>query len=579
MSSSLFTGDLSTVTATRTACVLVPNWPLTAALEVRERAGIAVPEYCALMEQHRVHSASSAAARAGVAPGMKKRAAQALSPELVLIDRDHDSEWSVSEAVAAAVDTVASGVECIRPGMFLIHARGPARHAGGEAELAGAIVDAVANLTGWECTVGVADGPLAAVLAASVGRIVRSGESARFLAPYPLESLEYASLTQSERFRPSFQRADSHENTAETFSLLHRLGVHTLGDFAALPVSSVVERFGPSVALSHLLARGGEPSEPPRHRAAQPILVERTLDPPLERVDQAAFVARPMAEELAQKLRSRGEVCTRLRIVARSEHGDEWERTWRHDGALSVADVVDRVRWQSDGWIRAASLERPRAQEKLVRAGALVHLQLIPLQLVSASNYAPGLWGRRGEKAERAQRALTRVQSLAGEQSVLVIRPGGGRLASEAVRLHPFRSADTGDKAPAPWVGSIPAPFPTTVFNSRPHVQLLDSRGSPVMVTARGLLNAVPASLVIEHRETAPATRTTRKHAELSDLDHGRALTITAYGAPVVIDQRWWEPSSPGAHRGARLQVIVDSSHALLLLSREGTWEVEAFYD
>src|SRR5690625_6528831 len=76
-------------------------------------------------------------------------------------------------------------------------------------------------------------------------------------------------------------------------------------------------------------------------------------------------------------LLDRGLVCTRLRIVARTEGGEEMERTWRHDGALSVADVVDRIRWQCDGWITRSRLGGPAT-------GAITRIGLHPLQLAPA---------------------------------------------------------------------------------------------------------------------------------------------------------------------------------------------------
>src|SRR5690625_7529021 len=83
-------------------------------------------------------------------------------------------------------------------------------------------------------------------------------------------------------------------------------------------------------------------------------------------------------------LLDRGLVCTRLRLVARTEGGEEMERTWRHDGALSVADVVDRIRWQCDGWITRSRLGGPAT-------GAITRIGLHPLQLAPAGESAPAL--------------------------------------------------------------------------------------------------------------------------------------------------------------------------------------------
>src|SRR5699024_7570607 len=48
-----------------------------------------------------------------------------------------------------------------------------------------------------------------------------------------------------------------------------------------------------------------------------------------------------------------------------------------------------------------------------------------------------------------------------------------------------------------PWPGALPRPVPATVFRPRPPVRLEDAAGAPVVVTARGLLRAPPARLLV----------------------------------------------------------------------------------
>ncbi|MCG7426952.1 DNA polymerase Y family protein [Helcobacillus sp. ACRRO] len=545
-------------TATRTVCVQVPDWPLLTALEAQRDHTLQTDRAAALlavMDHHRVLTASASARALGVHAGMKKRSAQATCPNLVLVDRSEDAEAALFETVAAAVDTVAAGVEALRPGALLMPARGPARHAGSEEELAEALINAVADLTGFECTVGIADGPLAAILAARTGRIVRPGEAARYLAPHPIATLLEAPIGHSSRF------LTTDVSLPETVDLLQRLGMHTLGDFAALPVRSVTDRFGPAVALLHLLANGQEPTAPVHIRLDQPIQVDRVLDPSLERVDQAAFVAKPMAEELQEQLRRHGAVCTRLTVIARADGGHETARTWRHDGALTTADIVDRVRWQCDGWIQTARLRTD------IRTGALTHLQLLPEQVVPAGTHAPALWGQTGQKALRAHRAFTRAQSIAGEQAVLIPAPNAtGRLLRDLSATIPWKS-----EAPAvptgPWPGRPAAPLPATVFAETIPVQLTDADGADVVVTARGVLSADPTHLTSEQglpphlAGTAP-------------------VGLTGFSAPEILDQGWWRSAdAASAHRGARMQVLLESGLALVLLSERGTWRIEALYD
>ncbi|MGP9536976.1 DNA polymerase Y family protein [Brachybacterium sp. AOP43-C2-M15] len=567
--------------ATRTVAVTVPDWPLLAALDRHQRrledaAGetgeVAPPgpdlaaDPVLLLEQHRVTHAGPAAREAGALPGMKRRAARAACPEALVLEADREQESSLFELVAAAVDTIAAGVDVLRPGVLLMSARGPARHQGGEEALAERILDAVAELTGWDCSVGIADGPFAALLASAPGRIVRPGRSADYLAPHPIAALRHAPVGPGwgHRGQPSATRPERRLDLAETVDLLQRLGITTLGDLAALPPAAVADRFGPDVATLHLLARGQEPAPPAAHHPTQPILAETALETPLVRTDQAAFIARPLAEQLHGLLVERGLVCTRLRIVARTESGEEMERTWRHDGALTVADVVDRIRWQCDGWITRARLGGPAT-------GAITRIGLHPLQLAPAGESAPALWGSAGESAQRASRALARAQGLAGEDAVQVPASVGGRLLAEEMTLVPWRS-EKPERREGPWPGALPRPVPATVFRERPSVRLEDAAGEPIVVTARGLLSGAPVQLHV----LAPGAPALQR----AGLRAGSGYPVLAHGAPTVLDERWW---APGGTRAARLQLVVQGASAeetaVLALSRTGDWTLEGLYD
>ncbi|MGO2314272.1 MAG: DNA polymerase Y family protein, partial [Brachybacterium tyrofermentans] len=403
-------------------------------------------------------------------------------------------------------------------------------------------------------------------LASPPGRIVRDGRSADYLAPHPITTLRSAPVGPGwgHRGQPSARRTERRLDLAETVDLLQRLGITTLGDLAALPSAAVADRFGPDVSTLHLLARGEEPAPPATHHPTQPILAETTLETPLVRTDQAAFIARPLAEELHTMLVANGLVCTRLRIVARTEGGEEMERTWRHDGALTVADVVDRIRWQCDGWITRSRLGGPST-------GAITRIGLHPLQLAPAGESAPALWGSAGEAAQRASRAFARAQGLAGEDAVQVPVRVGGRLLADEMVLVPWRSEKPATH-PGPWPGSLPRPVPTTVFRDPPPVALEDADGRPVVVTARGLLSAAPARLLV----LAPGAPVLQRLG----LRAGSSHPVLAHGAPTVIDERWWTPQ--GA-RSARLQLVVrgagDEETAVLALSRTGSWTLEGLYD
>lgn len=133
------------------------------------------------------------------------------------------------QVVARAGETC-PWVHPIRLGVCALPARGPSRFFGGEEMVVRHLVEAIDE----EAHVGVADGLFAAVLAARSQLIVPSGEVDQFLAPWSVAVLA----------RP------------ELAVTLQRLGVTTLGQFAALPAAHVSDRFGADAAACHRVARG-----------------------------------------------------------------------------------------------------------------------------------------------------------------------------------------------------------------------------------------------------------------------------------------------------------------------------------
>jgi protein ImuB len=582
----------------RTLLVWCPDWPVIAA-EIVEGVPASAP--VVVLHGNRVLACSEAARAEGVRRGLRRREAQARCPQLIAVADDPARDARAFEPVVAAVEDVAVGVEVIRPGACALSARGPVRYFGGEEQAAERIVEQVAQACAVECQVGIADGVFAAGLAARAGRIVPPGGTRDFLAGIPVEALQSASS--------EGPGAKSDTARLALTDLLRRLGIKTLGDFAALPAADVLSRFGFEGVLAHRLA-GGYDYRPLAVRTPPPDLdVTETYDDPLERVDVAAFAGRALAERLHERLAAYGLACTRLGIEAVTADGQELHRVWRHDGMLTAAAIAERVRWQLDGWLtgaRRGALSRPTAgivRLRLVPDGVLVHLGL-----------QAGLWGDVGAERERAHRALSRIQGLLGPEAVVTAVPGGGRSADDQVRLVPWgdervperpaaehaepipdtatvpvltqtlRLVTTSDdeqlrQSPAsgpliraenqrkaknhksvgagpPWPGRLPMPSPALVLTSPQPAVVVDQAGTPVGVSARLELTGDPAGLLIGNNPP---------------------VEITGWAGPWPVDERWWAPAEE--RRRARFQVGVADGRAFLLSLSGGHWAVEAVYD
>ena len=522
-----------------------PDWPVTAAARV---AHLTPDRPAAVVVANRVLACSAVARAAGVRRGLRRREAQARCPELVVLDRDADRDARMFEPVVEAVEELAPGVEVIRPGLLVLPVQGPAGYFGGELAAAERLVDQVAGRAGVECQAGIAEGLFAAVLAARRGVAVAPGDAPAFLAPLEVEELDR---------EPEVDRS-------ELVGLLRRLGLRSLGAFGALAPSDVASRFGADAVLAHRLARGLDPRPPVRRWPPAELAVELELDPPVDRVDAAAFAARTLAQRLHGVLAAHGLSCTRLGVRARTTSGEELHRVWRCAEPLTPSGTADRVRWQLDSW--------------LVRGGrgAVDRLQLVPEETVGAGALQLGLWGDVGEADERAGRALVRVQALLGPEAVVTAVLTGGREPAERVRLVPWGddrdeaasrvpSASGGEagrasgspvrEPPPPWPGRLPAPSPAVVPPDPLPADLCDAAGDPVHLATPDLLTAAPRTLAV---------------------DGGPPRDVHGWAGPWPVAQRWWAPDGVA---GSRLQVLRADGAAFLLFAHADRWEVAGVYD
>jgi protein ImuB len=458
------------------------------------------------------------------------------------------------EPVAAAVADFCPRVEMLRPGACAFGARGPARYFGGERALASKIIDAVGRL-GFGCQAGVADGLFAARLAAQAappGELlaVPTGQAGEFLARFPVAVLADpwpagAPAARGARAAPAAADASAAADRAELAELLPRLGIRTLGEFAALPAAEAANRFGAVGAAAHRLARGLAPRPVASRAPPADLSVCTEFEPPADQAEPVIFAAKGLAERLHAGLAARGLTGVRVRITAVGTDGQEISRCWRHEGLLSALAVAERVRWQLAGW-----------QASQDPGGGITLLRLAPDQLARATGRQPGLWGD-PVVSDRLARAAVRVQALLGHDAVTCPVLAGGRAPGDRVTLVPFGDHGLPERLPdQPWPGQIPAPGPATVYPEPQRVRVTDDSGQEVTVTGRALVSAPPARLV---------------------AGDGPPLAVTGWAGPWPADERWWDPAT--ARRRARLQLATDDGTGWLVAVAEGHWLVEARYD
>lgn len=498
-----------------------PGWPVTA-WALAGGADAARP--VAVVAANRVVACSPEAAAEGVVIGQRRREAHSRCPGLEVLGADEARDSREFAQVVECVEQLAPGVQVVRPGVCALRSRGLASYVGSEAEAAEVLLEAVVVGVGVTSgRVGIADGMFTALQAAYLGdpvNIVAAGQAAGFLAMLPVSRLGDEALS----------------------SLLPRLGVHTLGDFAALAPGAVRDRFGQHGLRLHTLASGRDPSRV-QPRVPPPELTRQLdFEPPLALVEQVAFTARATVEEFIAGLTAVGLACTELRVEVTGELDELVARTWLTPGVFEPAAVIDRIRWQ----LQAAAGSRLNS--------GVTSLRLEPVAVDALANHVPGLFGSGTD--ERVHHVLSRVQGMLGHEGVLTPRIGGGRWLAERQLLVPWGDRPVqGVPAERPWPGRVPDPLPTAVFSEPRPLEVITTAGECVKLDERGQLLGQPAELRIG--------------------DDRRQ--VVGWAGPWPIEERAWDPARH--RRGSRFQVIDDTGSAWLLVLQGGRWWAEGRYE
>ncbi|WP_314506061.1 DNA polymerase Y family protein [uncultured Microbacterium sp.] len=516
----------------RSLVLWFPDWPVTALIRDASRTeqlDASLP--IAVLAAGAVVACSAAARAEGVRRGQRRRDAQARCPDLTVIAADPVRDHRVFAPVVAGIEERAPGVQIVRPGLCALRARGPARYYGGEAEAARVLLGTLSDLGLEGVRAGIADGPFTAEQAARVGAtaaepvfLVPTGGAGGFLAPLPIASLE----------------------DSEMAGLLARLGVQTLGQFAAMEADRVRERFGERGIRLHQLSAGRD-SRAVEPRVPPPELHhEVAFEPPLEIAEQVAFGMRMAADAFIAGLGALDLVCTELRVELTGDRGERSERVWLHPGSFDAASVVDRVRWQLGEDARSLS-------------SGVAKVRIEPAAVDAAGHHVPAIFGAGTD--ERVHHALSRVQAMLGHRGVVTPAIGGGRWLAERQVLVPWGDRAVLAKERArPWPGSLPDPLPSTVFPERMAVEVVDDDGDSVAVGDRDAVTSAPAQL----------------HGPFPG-EGNRVRAIRGWAGPWPVIERGWDAAR--TRQAHRFQVVDADDVAWLLVCERGEWFAEGRYD
>lgn len=283
----------------RIACLFAPSFPLAARLRSEtELEGQALVICRGNGASARIDSVSRAAWRYGIRPGFSLARARSRLPDLIARSRDPVTEQAAHEVLLETASTLSPRIEDAAEDMVFADVSGmeqlfPGKE--GEMDMARMAVLYAEKLS-LMIQVGLAGAKLAAAVAArrrESPMVIPPGKEAEFLAGMPLQSLEISD---------------------KLLRKLHRWGLKTLGDFAALPADRVGARLGEEGRLAYQRARGEDP------RPISPTPAPETLSEGMElewavvTIEALQAALRPCLEALHRRLVQRDLLCRALNL-------------------------------------------------------------------------------------------------------------------------------------------------------------------------------------------------------------------------------------------------------------------------
>jgi len=410
--------------AARIACILVPDFPLAAAVrqnpELRDRALVLVesagrrdPTGVANLECRYV---SARAYAMGVRAGMTVAKARAAAPGLAVVNRAPAAEASAAEALADLACSLSPLVEAGAGGEVYLDLGGLRwlyKEPDAETALAQEALGRAARL-GMDAAVGIASSKEVARLAARCGgaRVIAVEHEAEFLNWVPLDLLGLGA-------------SDATREEAELAQTLARLGIRRLGELARLDLRAVGSRLGPRAVELVRIARGTSHAPLVARRPVESFTETVELEWGVDNLEALGFAMRPMFERMAARLGMRGMAAGELALVL---------------------ELDDRRRD-----IRRIVLPAPTVEARTLLALVLLNLEASPLpaaivalhlsvtprlsRAIQADMFAPPC-----PAPERLHVVLARLAAMCGPERVGTLAPRNSHLP-DAIQLGPFNPA------------------------------------------------------------------------------------------------------------------------------------------
>jgi len=300
----------------------------------------------------------SPAARAlGVRREQPLGSAHNLVPEACFLPADPEAYRSTFEEALEALARFTPSLEGETDpsqrafGQTLLGIEGLARLWGDESTLAARVMGSVASILPGEPRAGIGNTRFGAQVAAVVGGTRRQGAAGGSRPPVAIDGTRLEVIPAGDAQAEAAYLAPLSIRLLpaepEMLDRLRLFGLTRIGEFAALPRSAVLARFGQPGGDIHDLARGldGRPLRP--RRPIERLRAEAELEPPVDGLEPLRFVLHHLCGTLCEQLSARGAGASRASLVLSLEGAPVDASQLRYDQALpepaAAPELLERL--------------------------------------------------------------------------------------------------------------------------------------------------------------------------------------------------------------------------------------------
>ena len=302
-----------------------------------------------------VLSASYEARAYGVEGGMSSTRARRLCPDAVAISPDHDAYAAVSEGVFAIFSTITPTVEPMSLDEAFLDVTGARRLLGEPAQIGELVRAMVADEQGIPCSVGIGPTKFIAKLASNAAKPnglveVPPAGVISFLHPLGVEKIWGVGPA--------------------TASALHRLGLHTVGDIAHTPRSTLQRALGAQLgAQLHDLAWGVDARRVIARERERSVGSQETFGKDTDDVALIEDELLRVASRVASRMRAARVLGRTVTVHVRFA---DFRVVQRSATLRGPTDATGEIHSSAVKSLRAMRLERPRIRRVGVRVEGLV---------------------------------------------------------------------------------------------------------------------------------------------------------------------------------------------------------------